>query len=380
MRRTALALGILALVVGARPLPAQRYWVSSYAPYAYYRSTDGFWLAGFFRMSSPLGYEARPEPWRASAAVTGGLSTEGSYYLQADAQAPAWWDGWRLGLTLSAVRFNRLGYYGVGNDTRFDEDSAGAGRSYFYKVSRTTQDARLTVERRIVGPVRVLAGAIVQHSDFRGLPGETVFERDIGSGAVDPATVPFTDVVLRGGLVLDIRDHEIDPHRGVVVEALYADGRGYARATGSARAYVQPFERLVLAARVAAEEMSGNPPLAAQQLMESTGLPYVAVGGYRSLRGHYDGRFTGTGKLLGGLEARYALLWAPTILELKLVAFYDVGRVFGSGEDLRLTTDDLHQAGGGELALRIGYNSLVVFGAGFSDEGWQILFGTSWSY
>ncbi|MGH2608595.1 MAG: hypothetical protein ACRDHF_05845, partial [Tepidiformaceae bacterium] len=84
--------------------------------------------------------------------------------------------------------------------------------------------------------------------------------------------------------------------------------------------------------------------------------------------------------LLGGLEARYALLWAPTILELKLVAFYDAGRVFASGEDVRLTTDDLHHAGGGELALRIGYNSLVVFGAGFSDEGWQILFGTSWSY
>lgn len=379
MRRAAIALGLLLGTAGTA-LPAQRYWVSSASPYVYYRSTDGWWLAGFFRMSSPLAFEPRPEPWRASAAITGGMSTEGSYYLQADAQAPAWWDGWRLGLTLSAVRFNRLGYYGIGNDTRFDEDSAGAGRSYFYKVSRETQDARLTVERRLVGPLRILGGALVQHSDFRGLPGETVFERDLASGIVDPATVPFTDVAFRGGVVLDIRDHEIDPHRGVVLEALYADGRGYTRATGSARAYLQPVERLIVAARVAGEQMTGNPPLAAQQLMETTGVPYVAVGGYRSLRGHYDGRFTGAGKLLGGLEARYALLWAPTIFELKLVAFYDAGRVFAPGEDLRLTTADLHHAGGGELALRIGYNSLVVFGAGFSDEGWQILFGTSWSY
>jgi outer membrane protein assembly factor BamA len=379
VRRAAIALGLLLGTAGTA-LSAQRYWVSSYSPYVYYRSTDGWWLAGFFRLSSPLAFEPRPEPWRASAAITGGMSTEGSYYLQADAQAPAWWDGWRLGLTLSAVRFNRLGYYGIGNDTRFAEDSAGAGRSYFYKVSRETLDARLTVERRLVGPLRMLGGALVQHSDFRGLPGETVFERDLASGTVDPATVPFTDVALRGGVVLDIRDHEIDPHRGVVLEAMYADGRGYTRTTGSARAYVQPVERLIVAARVAAEQMTGNPPLAAQQLMETTGVPYVAVGGYRSLRGHYDGRFTGAGKLLGGLEARYALLWAPTILELKLVAFYDAGRVFAPGENPRLTTDDLHHAGGGELALRIGYNSLVVFGAGFSDEGFQILFGTSWSY
>ena len=124
----------------------------------------------------------------------------------------------------------------------------------------------------------------------------------------------------------------------------------------------------------------GSPPLAAQLAMESSDRPFTAVGGYRSLRGFYGARFVGRGKLLGGIEARYAVLWAPSILELKLVAFYDVGRVFDAGERWRLTTAGLHRSGGGELALRFLRNSLLVVGYGRGSEGGQLLFGTSWSY
>src|SRR5258705_12672732 len=88
-------------------------------------------------------------------------STKGSYVLSADAAAPAYWDGWRLALTLTASRANRLGYYGQGNNSPYDADSVTPARPYFYRVSRTTQLARLTVQRRIAGPVRVLAGATV---------------------------------------------------------------------------------------------------------------------------------------------------------------------------------------------------------------------------
>src|SRR5260370_30387557 len=91
------------------------------------------------------------------------------------------------------------------------------------------------------------------------------------------------------------------------------------------------FGRLVVAGGRGAGGGGGPPPLAAEQEMESSEGPFVALGGYRSLRGFYDGRFTGPGKLIGGLEARYALVWAPSVLELKLVGFYDAGRVFGPG-------------------------------------------------
>jgi len=326
-----------------------------------------------------VGFVERPEPNLAALNFHASASTRGSWALVADAEAPAWWEGWRAGLTLTTARDNRLGFYGLGNDTRYFADSA-AGGSHFYQVSRTRTGARLTLQRRIAGPVRLLAGAALVRTDFRALPGDNIFRRELGSGAVDPATVPFTDKVARVGIVLDARDHEIDPHRGVFLEALFASGTGYTRTTAHARVLVHPLQRLVLAARLAGEGTGGNPPLAAQLAMESSERPFTAVGGYRSLRGFYDARFVGRGKLLGGVEARYAVLWAPSILELKLVAFYDVGRVFDASERWRLTTVGLHRSGGGELALRFLRNSLLVVGYGRGSEGGQLLFGTSWSY
>jgi len=305
--------------------------------------------------------------------------------VQADARAPAWWEGWRAAVTLTAARANRLGYYGLGNDTQYSNDSLTTAGPYYYRVSRTYLAARVTVQRRLVGPLRVLAGGSLERSNFRPLPGPSVFRRDLAAGSVDPATVPFTDKVVRAGVLFDSRDNELDPTAGVYAEALFASGTGYTRTTAQARVQVHPLNRLVLAGRFGVEGMGGSPPLAAQQLMESSERPFVAVGGYRSLRGYYDGRFVGRGKLIGGAEARYVVFALPSaaqlkIVELKLVAFYDAGRVFGPGEAVQLTTRGLHHSGGGEVALRFLRNSLLVVGYGRGGEGGQLLFGTTWSY
>lgn len=307
-------------------------------------------------------------------------STQGSRTLVLDVQAPAWWDSWRAGLTLTAARDNRLGYYGVGNDTQYAPDSVSRVGPYFYEVSRTRLVARATLQRRVVGRLRALVGGTLGHSDFRALPGPSVFARDVAAGAPGAGATAFTDHSARAGLVLDTRDNEVDPRTGVFVEALLASGTGYTRRTAQARLYVHALERLVLAGRLGAEGMGGTPPLVAEQDMESSDGPFVALGGYRSLRGFYDGRFTGPGKLIGGLEARYALVWAPSLFELKLVGFYDAGRVFAPGEAVRLTSDGLHRSGGAELALRLLRNSLLVVGYGRGPEGGELLFATSWSY
>jgi outer membrane protein assembly factor BamA len=329
---------------------------------------------------SPVGFREQPEPHRAWALLRAGLSTEGSYVVVGDVQAPAWWDGWRIGATLLARRDNRLGYFGVGNETVFDGDSAPATRPFFYQTSRSTQRARLTVQRRLVGPLRALAGAALERTDFRELPGESLFRRHLASGSIDPGTVPFADAVLRAGLVFDTRDHEIDPHSGVLAEALYSGGRAYARTTGAARVWVRPVDRLWLTARAAGERMTGDPPLAALLTMETSEEPFTAVGGHRSLRGYQDARFAGPGKLLGTLEVRYAVVWKPTILELKVGGFYDVGRVFGPGERFRITTAGLHSGGGGEVGARFQRNTLFVLGAAFGDEGWQLMVDTKWAF
>ena len=379
MRRAAF---LFISVLTAKSLAAQQpevkpSWDYTYTPYGYYSSIDGWWIAGYARVYSPIGFHERPEPNRAAITLTGGASTQGSYLVELDAQAPALWEGWRAAVTLDALRANRLGYFGIGNDTRFDTDSNTPFTPYFYRVSRTSDLARLTLQRRLAGPLRLLVGGSLEHTTFRTLPGDGLFARDRAAGIADSA--PWNDAALRAGLVADTRDNEIDPHTGVLAEALLATAQRYNRTTASVQAYVHPAERIMLAGRIVGERMSGAPSISVMQVIESSGRPYVGVGGYRSLRGYYDSRFIGPSKLLGGVEVRYALLYAPSILEVKLVGFYDTGRVFGANA-FQLTTRDLHSSAGGELMIRFGRNGVLVAGAGFGSDGHQFLFGSSWSY
>ncbi len=385
MRRLCAAAAVIAVAGAALRAPvlaaqASRNWTNTLTPYAYYTSADGFWIAGHYQNRAPLGFRPRPESYFAAVSLDAAASTQGSFFVVADAEAPAWWEGWRAALTLSIVRDNRLGYYGQGNTTAYSPDSVTPLTPYFYKVSRTHRTGRVTVQRRVIGPLRVLVGGQLDHTDFRELPGRSVFQRDHASGVVDSGSVPFSDKIWRAGVVLDLRDHELDPHRGVLVEGLYAHGTGYTRTTTSLRGWVHPVERLVLAGRLAGERMTGAPPVAAMQAMESSEEQFIAVGGYRSLRGYYDGRFTGPGKLLTSLEARYGLIWAPSLFEVNLVAFYDAARVFGPGETVKVTASGLHRAGGGEVAVRLLRTTLLVLGYGHGPEGGQFLFGTTWSF
>lgn len=370
-----MALAAPAAAQQGSPRPAWDYTVT---PFFYYSSVDQWWLAGYFSYYEPIADYHRPEPWSASLRLQGGASTAGSYYLDLDADAPAYWDGWRFGLSATAARANRLGYYGLGNDTQHQADSVTSTSPYFYAVSRTTQLARLNVQRRIVGPLRVLVGAVYEHTTYRELPGTSQFQRDAGAGVIDPS--PFSDLAARAGLVLDARDNEIDPHHGGAIEAIYAAGQHYHRTTVRLQAYVHPTPRLILAGRVAGEEITGTSEISLMQTIERTQRPTIALGGYNSLRGYYDSRFAGPGKLLGGLEARWALINAPAIFEFKLVGFWDTGRVFTEAEGFKLTTAGLHHSGGAEAMLRIGRNTVVVIGGGWGSEGGQFLFGTTWSY
>lgn len=328
-----------------------------------------------------MGFAERPEPNFGRVALDVGASTQGSYAFIIDAQAPAYWDGWRFGLTLSLTRANRLGYFGQGNSTTYDRDStSGPGRSYFYRVSRRTHGARLTAQRKVTGPLRVLVGGTFQHTDFRDLPGESLFQRDRSTGVIRPDDSPFNDAVGRVGIVLDMRDLEVDPHRGIFAEALVGRGRGYTRTSAFFHAYVHPLDRLILAGRIGAENITGTAPIAVQQTMETSEGPVVALGGFRSLRGYYDGRFVGPGKIVGGLEARYGIMWAPRLFEVKLFAFYDAGRVFEPGEAIRLTRHGLHSAIGGGVALALMRNTLVLLEGGKGTEAAQVTFATAWSF
>ncbi len=374
---------MVALLGAAAPttLTAQRYWLQSFYPIPYYTLADGFWLSGLYTRWSPVGFEEQPEPFLAAWSLGAGLSAEGSYLATLDYYAPDWWDGWRVRVTATAGRANRLGYFGIGNETPYFVDSTGtATQPYLYQVSRSTQSVRAAIQRRIAGRLRALAGAADTRTDYRPLPGESQFSRDVASGTIDSAAYPLGDLAGRVGLVFDTRDHEIDPHSGVFAEALFTAGDGYQRVTGSARVYVRPFERLTLAARLVGEDVSGTPPLPVQSNIETSERTIEGIGGYRSLRAYWEARFTGPGKLIGGIEARYILFWSPTIYEVKIVGFYEAGRVFGPGEAWRLTTDGLHPSGGAEVGVRLLRNGLFTIGFATGDEGARFLLASGWSF
>src|SRR2546422_11275272 len=128
-------------------------------PDGLHSTVDGVWGAVWSGRYSPLGLVERPEPNLAAVNLDAGASPQGSFAVVMDAQAPAWWEAWRGGLTLAVVRANRLGYYGLGNDTQYSRDSVTIAGTYFYKVSRTSLVARATVERPGAGPLRLRAGA-----------------------------------------------------------------------------------------------------------------------------------------------------------------------------------------------------------------------------
>ena len=65
---------------------------------------------------------------------------------------------------------------------------------------------------------------------------------------------------------------------------------------------------------------------------------------------------------------------------MKLVAFYDAGRVFGPGETVRLTHQGLHSALGGGVAVALLRNTLIVVEAGKGTESTQVTFATTWTF
>ncbi|HXQ29875.1 MAG TPA: BamA/TamA family outer membrane protein [Gemmatimonadales bacterium] len=380
-RRAALvALAMVVAAVVPASLRAQGGWLTNLYPYAYYSGIDGWWGGGHYAVTSPVAAPDRPEPYAADLSLDASGSTAGSYHFVVGARAPAYWPGWRAAMTLTAARDNRLGFYGLGNDTPFSSDSATATAPYFYRVARTYASVRAIVARRMTGPVRVFVSATVERTTFRPLAGPSVFASDLARGAEGATGAPFTDRAMQGGIAFDTRDDEVDPHRGVLVEGAFGGGTGYTRTTAFARAYAHPTARCVVAARVEGQDLGGSPPLASEVTIDEGEQEFLTLGGYQSLRGYDDARFLGTGALLGGLEVRYAVVRAPSVLELKIVAFYDAGRVFGPGEGWRLTTAELHHAAGGELALRFLRRTLVIAGVGAGADGALFLFGTQWSF
>jgi outer membrane protein assembly factor BamA len=365
------------------PAPAPRQltntdvpWRTSYFPYLSGLSNDGPLISFRIRRSQAAPYEERVTA-RAFAQLDAGIGFRGTRFAVAQFGAPLLVQDGRFAGTLLAMREARYGFFGIGNQSTYDGANVTDANPFFYQVQRTRYQAVAEATRRIAGPLQIaLQGSAASIKFVAHDEGTSVFLQRFGS------SLQQDDAYLRAALVLDTRDTEYDPHKGVLLEAGYqvaSGGTGYERAYGVARGWLQLREGTVLAARLAGSQLYGDPTLDARYVIPAWERPIPVLGGSFSLRGIETGRLAGKGVLLGNFEARQDLVSFANIAGLVLVGFVDAGRVF-EDTGFRLTTDQLTVAGGAGLALRVLRTTAFSLSVARGPEHTRLAFGFGWMF
>jgi hypothetical protein len=360
-------------------------WIDPWYPKLFWTPREGVSAGLFYSVALQPEYaDDTPAPFLARFALDVQASTSGSRFAELEAWLPALADGWRFHLTAAAEHLRREPYYGIGNGATADSPVADSVDRY-YQAFHVRNSLRGDIQRRIAGGLRMLLGWHAEHWLLDSLAAPSQLAADRAAGAGPRLGIPTDDINLRVGLVFDTRDREANPQRGVLLEAIHsradADVAGdltYTRTTASARGWLALSERWGLAARVAAETMSGEPAVGSYFTIEGSERRVEVLGGPESHRGLYRFRFLDADKLFGNFEARYAIF--PYILRPVLVAFVDVGRVFPQG-GLELTAEDLKVGGGLGLYIQfLSENAILGGTVGYGPDGVAVQGAWRWAF
>jgi hypothetical protein len=189
------------------------------------------------------------------------------------------------------------------------------------------------------------------------------------------------DNFLKLGIVVDTRDFEPDPSKGVIYELLgefstvaFGSSFNYGRMTNTLRAYGPIFkkgrQRLVAAGRFLFNWQFGDIPFFAMNEFASSDDDFTGLGGFRTLRGFTQDRFVAPVALLFNAELRYTFAQANFLrqrLTFMLAPFLDMGNVFDNISSVSLR--DWKLSGGGGLRLTWNVSTVVSFDYGVSPEG-----------
>jgi len=350
-------------------------WRTSYFPYLAGGANDSPVLSFRVRHFQPAEYEAR-STYTAAFNGDAGIAPKGSRFISASFMAPGLWDNWRLALHALAGRQVRYGYFGLGNETAFDQNQVTEENPFFYRMRRQRYRFSGEVTRRVHGPFHVALLTQYEHAKFTSLPGQSVFAIDVPSGELEQ-----DNVAGRLALLYDTRDNEYNTHQGLLLEAGSEVGSandGYTRQYVILRGYLQVREGTVVAGRIVGSGTGGSPSLDATFELPGWEHSIPVLGGQYSHRGLDYGRFVGRGALFGNLEVRHDLLPFGDLGAVTLLGFLDVGRVFD--EDFRLTTEDMKVGGGGGFAIRVLRSSVLTFNFAGGPDGFQFSLGNGWMF
>ena len=299
------------------------------------------------------------EPYEASLEAQGFATTIGDQFHFLFVDLPhLGGSSFRLDVLGGYRRDSSAAYYGVG-----DHPTPAAGLPDSYdSYTEEAPVVRVRLRRPIIGALSAIGG-------YRFLWQR--IDRDASSLLAQQAPLgvdggPYGEVA--AGLAWDTRDDEMEPARGVLVEAT---ARGTAPASGSryvaggaflsASAYGALLPTLVLAGRVAADETWGDVPFDRLQDFGSLVAPFFqvsGVGGALTVRGLRQSEYIGHGKAIANAEVRWRFatvhVWGRDV-RFSSVAFADAGAVWSPG------APTLHPGTGG--GLRIAWGKLVVLRA-----------------
>ena len=350
-------------------------WRTSYFPYLTGGTNDGPVLAFRVHHFQPAEYEDRVTT-NAALTADAGVTSRGSRHISLKFRAPQLWEGWRFNVLGAAVREARFGYFGIGNDTVEDDNAVTEDQPFLYRVRRARYGGKAEITRRLQGPWQAALLANVEWARFTTLPGTSLFRSDFGSELRE------TDVSARVALVYDTRNNEFNTQKGLLLEAGAQAGSGndgYTRLYTVLRGYLPLREGTVVAGRLAASGMAGDPTLNARFNVPAWENQIPVLGGQYSHRSFDTGRFAGEHLLLGNLEVRHDLLPFGDLGAITLLAFLDAGRVFEQ-ESFKVTTEDVKVGGGGGVALRILRSSIFTFNFGGGPDGFNFSVGSGWMF
>ncbi|UCG85204.1 MAG: BamA/TamA family outer membrane protein [Gemmatimonadota bacterium] len=362
-------------------------WTDVGYPKIYWTPANGASFGLYYAQLRPPGFNDWDDapPYRANISIDGEISTSGSYRLGLEFKFPSFFPGWRFDLRFRTTRLARQNYFGIGNETAFDNNKVTDAQPYYYKMDRRRLFLRGTAQRQLFSRLRALAGFHLEGWQLDTLRGPSLLGEQTQAGLGPPIGSRTWQVNLRLGLVFDSRDDEVTPRRGALIEALFdgADSTivgdvSYARFTAAAAAFQSVGERLTLGARVVGQAMSGSPPVGTYFTIEASERAYHGLGGSSSHRGLATGRFLAQDKLFANLDARFLLGGQRQVVTVDLLGFIDVGRVFQPGDDFTLAR--LHVGAGLGPMITIGRNGIIGWTFAWGPDQLQVHTLTSWTF
>jgi hypothetical protein len=260
---------------------------------------------------------------------------------------------------------NQSNFFGLGNDTRFEDDEPR--EISFYRNRYDYLNADVKLKRGIARGLTVEGGI---STEFYSSKSSRNAEHFLGEyNQLNPAQDVFNNRFYAGliGLITyDTRDNEAIPTKGIYWQTALSgkqqvaeaqDRYGYLRS--EFRFYLNPGNSgLVIANRIGAGTTFGDP----------TFFQRMQLGGARNLRGFHSNRFTGKSAVYYNLDLRLKLFDFTSYItpgEVGMIAFNDVGRVWEPGE----SSSTWHDGFGGGLYVRPAELILIQGTVGFSREG-----------